>query len=137
MDEQESLNRAKWECKYHVVFIPKCRRKILYQELRRYLDPALPWRGEKFRLTRNYSPRLAEEGSFLLALLRTVRARGGGHRIFLLPWVDPTGPEWHHTNLKFGATRSVLHEKPQSGSAAYAYPCTGDRHGAGFSEFPR
>jgi putative transposase len=27
MDEHESLNHSKWECKYHVVFIPKRRRK--------------------------------------------------------------------------------------------------------------
>ncbi len=38
MDEAESLSHTKWECKYHVVFIPKCRRKVLYQELRRHLD---------------------------------------------------------------------------------------------------
>jgi len=37
MDEDESLNHTKWECKYHVVFIPKYRRKILYGELRRNL----------------------------------------------------------------------------------------------------
>ena len=37
MDEEKSLNHTKWECKYHVVFIPKCRRKTLYKELRRYL----------------------------------------------------------------------------------------------------
>lgn len=30
MDEFESLSRTKWECKYHVVFIPKFRRKALY-----------------------------------------------------------------------------------------------------------
>ena len=36
MDEMESLSHTKWECKYHVVFIPKCRRKTLYQELRRH-----------------------------------------------------------------------------------------------------
>jgi REP element-mobilizing transposase RayT len=36
MDEYESLSRSKWECKYHVIFIPtlifipKCRRKTLY-----------------------------------------------------------------------------------------------------------
>jgi REP-associated tyrosine transposase len=29
MEERESLNHTKWECKYHVVFIPKCRRKTL------------------------------------------------------------------------------------------------------------
>jgi len=37
MDEKESLKHTKWECKYHVVLIPKCRRKMLYKELKRYL----------------------------------------------------------------------------------------------------
>ena len=37
MGGYESLSRSKWECKYHVVFIPKCRRKTLYVELRRHL----------------------------------------------------------------------------------------------------
>ena len=41
MDEMESLSHTKWECKYHVVFIPKCRRKVLYGELRRYLGEVL------------------------------------------------------------------------------------------------
>ena len=47
MDSSESLSHSRWECKYHVVFIPKCRRKALYAELRRHL-------GEVFR-------RLAEQ----------------------------------------------------------------------------
>jgi len=34
MDDSESLSHNKWECKYHVVFIPKCRRKSLYGQLR-------------------------------------------------------------------------------------------------------
>ena len=55
MDEQESLNRTKWEYKYHVVFIPKCRRKILYQELRRYL-------GEVFRRLAEQKESQIEEG---------------------------------------------------------------------------
>ncbi len=33
----ESLKHSVWECKYHVVFIPKCRRKTLYGKLREYL----------------------------------------------------------------------------------------------------
>ena len=37
MDEYESLSHSRWECKYHVVFIPKYRRKKLYTELRPYL----------------------------------------------------------------------------------------------------
>ena len=33
MDEFESLSHSKWECKYHVVFISKFRRKVLYMLL--------------------------------------------------------------------------------------------------------
>ena len=42
MDELESLSHTKWECKYHVVFIPKCRRRTLYVELRRHLGGGVP-----------------------------------------------------------------------------------------------
>ena len=41
MDEFDSLSHTKWECKYHVVFIPKCRRKTLYEGLRPYLGEVL------------------------------------------------------------------------------------------------
>ena len=37
MDKYESLSHTKWECKYHVVFIPKCRRRTLYEQLRQHL----------------------------------------------------------------------------------------------------
>ena len=33
MDEFETLSHTKWERKYHIVFIPKYRRKVLYGEL--------------------------------------------------------------------------------------------------------
>jgi putative transposase len=42
MDDYESLNHTKWECKDHIVFLPKCRRQKLYQQLRQHL-------GEVFR----------------------------------------------------------------------------------------
>ena len=35
MHTYETLKHTTWECKYHVVFIPKCRRKALYVQLRR------------------------------------------------------------------------------------------------------
>ncbi len=41
MDEYESLNHTKWECKYHFVFILKYRRKALYGELRRDLGAVI------------------------------------------------------------------------------------------------
>ena len=37
MQTHESLKHTTWDCKYHVVFIPKCRRKVLYQGIRREL----------------------------------------------------------------------------------------------------
>jgi len=37
MSDYSSLSHTKWECKYHVVFIPKCRRKVLYGKIRREL----------------------------------------------------------------------------------------------------
>jgi len=37
MSEFDSLNHTKWDCKYHIVFIPKCRRKVLYGKVRQNL----------------------------------------------------------------------------------------------------
>ena len=37
MADHQALSHTTWDCKYHVVFIPKCRRKTLYLELRRHL----------------------------------------------------------------------------------------------------
>ena len=37
MDQYQSLNHTRWQCLYHVVFIPKWRRRTLYVQLRRYL----------------------------------------------------------------------------------------------------
>ena len=42
MDKFESLSHTTWDCKYHVIFIPKRRRRTLYGELRKHL-------GEVFR----------------------------------------------------------------------------------------
>ncbi len=37
MDDYQSLSHTKWECKFHVGFLPKCRRKVLYGALRSHL----------------------------------------------------------------------------------------------------
>jgi putative transposase len=39
MDDSSSIAHTKWECKYHVVFIPKYRKKALFEQLRRHLGP--------------------------------------------------------------------------------------------------
>src|SRR5260370_1932577 len=58
MDEYESLSHTKWDCKYHVVFIPKCRRRTIYGELRPHL-------GEVFRKLAQQKESRIEEGHLL------------------------------------------------------------------------
>jgi putative transposase len=59
MDKTESLNHTKWECKYHVVFIPKGRRKLLYAELRKHL-------GDVFRTLALHKESRIEEGHLMV-----------------------------------------------------------------------
>ena len=58
MQDLESLNHSRWECKYHVVFIPKCRRQALYKELRGHL-------GELFQSLASQKESRIEEGHLL------------------------------------------------------------------------
>lgn len=58
MQDSESLSHSRWECKYHVVFIPKCRRQALYKELRQHL-------GELFRSLAPQKESRIEEGHLL------------------------------------------------------------------------
>ena len=41
MNTGNSLNHTKWECKYHIVWIPKYRKKSIYKGLRIYLGDTL------------------------------------------------------------------------------------------------
>ena len=47
----ESLAHAKWMCKYHIVFVPKYRRKIIYKKLRESIKEIIKdlckWKGIK------------------------------------------------------------------------------------------
>ena len=58
MDTNESLSHSKWECKYHVVFIPKCRRRTLYKQLRCHL-------GEVFKKLAAQKECRIEEGHLM------------------------------------------------------------------------
>jgi len=33
----QTLSHSKWDCKYHVVFVPKRRRKVIFGQIRRHL----------------------------------------------------------------------------------------------------
>ena len=37
MKDYKSLSHTRWDCKYHIVFIPKKRKKVIYGDLRKYL----------------------------------------------------------------------------------------------------
>ena len=58
MDKYESLSHGIWECKHHVVFIPKCRRKTLYAALRPHL-------GRVFRQLAEHRESRVEEGHLM------------------------------------------------------------------------
>ena len=41
MKDYKSLSHTRWDCKYHIVFIPKKRKKVIYGSLRKYLGEIL------------------------------------------------------------------------------------------------
>jgi putative transposase len=59
MNDHQSLSHTKWECKYHIVFIPKYRKKRLFGEIRQYL-------GELFHDLVGQRECRIEEGHLLL-----------------------------------------------------------------------
>ncbi len=41
MSTYASLSHSKWDCKYHLVFVPKGRKRELYGKIRKFLGPVL------------------------------------------------------------------------------------------------
>ena len=41
MDEWQTQSHVRWECKYHVVIVPKYRKKLMYGQLRNQVGPIL------------------------------------------------------------------------------------------------
>jgi len=58
MREVNSLNHTRWECKYHIVFIPKYRRKVLFVQIRKEM-------GEVFHRLARQKESLLEEGHLM------------------------------------------------------------------------
>jgi putative transposase len=57
MDDYQSLSHTRWECKYHVVLVPKCRKQVLYGQIKKDLGKQL------IELARQRESRI-EKGSF-------------------------------------------------------------------------
>lgn len=51
LNDINSLSHSKWNCKYHIVFAPKFRRKVFYgekkREIRKILRTLCEWKGVK------------------------------------------------------------------------------------------
>ena len=58
MREVNSLNHTRWECKYHIVFIPKYRKKAIFGQIRKEL-------GEVFHRLARQRECLIEEGHLM------------------------------------------------------------------------
>ena len=58
MRQVASLSHTRWECKYHIVFIPKYRRKALFGQIRREL-------GEIFHRLAGQKESVIEEGHLM------------------------------------------------------------------------
>lgn len=58
MRRVESLSHTRWECKYHIVFIPKYRRKTLFGQIRKEL-------GEVIHRLSRQKESLIEEGHIM------------------------------------------------------------------------
>ena len=79
MDTLESLNHSVWDCKYHVVFIPKYRRKALYAELRRYLRDVFKKLAAQKESRIEEGHLLADHVHMLIAIAEA--CGGAGHRV--------------------------------------------------------
>jgi putative transposase len=77
MNDVESLSHTKWECKYHIVYLPKHRKKALYGALRQQL-------GEVFKQLAMRRESRIEEGH----LRRDHPCPGGQSRLGV--WIEPT-----------------------------------------------
>jgi len=58
MRSVESLSHTRWECKYHIVFIPKYRKKAIFGQIRKEL-------GDVFRRLARQKESVIEEGHLM------------------------------------------------------------------------
>ena len=56
LNDIHSLSHTKWNCKYHIVFAPKYRRKVFYKEKRvavgKILRQLCEWKGGEYHRSR-------------------------------------------------------------------------------------
>jgi putative transposase len=70
MREVNSLNHTRWECKYHIVFLPKYRKKVLFSQIRKEM-------GEVFHRLARQKGSLTKEGHLMPDHVHSVPRSGG------------------------------------------------------------
>ena len=76
MYDGQSLSHTKWECKYHIVWIPKYRKKAIFEDLRKYL-------GEIFRDLATQKECKVAEGHLMPDHVHSVPRSGGVNDILM------------------------------------------------------
>ena len=75
MNDTNSLSHTKWNCKYHIVFAPKYRRKVFYGERRKEIGEILRtlcnWK--KIRIIGKWRYALAEEDGNIRCGFRLIK----------------------------------------------------------------
>ena len=131
MDEYESLSHTRWDCKYHVVFIPKCHRKALYGELRRHL-------GEVFKRLAAQKESRIEEGHLMPDHVHMMIAIPPKYAVSQVGFHqgqerDPSGSGLHGTQTQFrrsaflGARIFRLDRRSRRRGDPGIYPPSGSR----------
>ena len=70
----QSLSHSKWNCKYHVVFVPKYRRKVMFGEIRKILGPIFHElaRQKEFQIVEDLMPDHVHMCTCALQLQRSI-----------------------------------------------------------------
>ena len=68
---EQSLSHSKWLCKYHIVFTPKYRRKIIYyllmKDIQKIIKDLCKWKG--IEIIEGYTM----SGSYTLTVINTAK----------------------------------------------------------------
>lgn len=134
MRDYESLSHTKWNCKYHVVFIPKRRKKVIYGRLRQHL-------GQIFHELAGYKQVRIVEGHLKpdhvhrclsippkYAVSTVVGYLKGKSAIQIARRFGGPGTELHRGEL-LGAGILRVHGRPGRGHGDRLHPGSGERGG--------
>ena len=68
MQTYESLKHTTWDCQYHVVFIPKCRRNVLHQGIRQELGTGFRRLAEQWECRVEEGHLMPDPGPMLMSV---------------------------------------------------------------------